>query len=617
MVGGIAVSLLVSACPSTKTSVARDTTPRGGTLRVVVPRDTSAFAMTKASPPPLDPQEDAEEITDELFRCCLLRTMFSYRGVTTAEGGRRLEADLAIAQPAISADGLTWTMQVRRGIRYSPPMQNVEVTSGDFVTALRRLARLGDPNVREGFGAIRGFDDYAAGKSDSISGIEVPTPHTLIFHLSKPEGDLGNLMATPATAPIPPATGRSAPYGAADGHDRDGYGSFLVATGPYMFEGSEKLDFTLEAARQPKVPGLVVGSVVHLVRNPSWARNTDALRPAYVDRIDLTVADDTPATATAPTTGAADLVLDPRPSDPGRRGLAAKVREHPELGAVHVADRDFVRFVSMNLAVPPFDDVAVRRAVNYVLDKRTIEEALGGPLQGRPATHVALDSMEQNLLLNYDPYHTSNLAGDLDLAKQQMKRSRYDRDHDGVCDAAACAGIEGLTAANPTFSNAAALIAGDLKRIGLDVHVKALDVSVLFDRIFDPAKRVPLALTLGIGGPPIAAAFFAPVFSRAGIGLLNHSLVGATRAQLRGWGYHVAGVPSVEDRLSQCEGLTGDAQLHCWVSLDQYLMETVVPWAPFSFGTQVVIVSPRVAAFSYDQFADLPALDRIAVRKAA
>jgi hypothetical protein len=36
--------------------------------------------------------------------------------------------------------------------------------------------------------------------------------------------------------------------------------------------------------------------------------------------------------------------------------------------------------------------------------------------------------------------------------------------------------------------------------------------------------------------------------------------------------------------------------------------------APFSFETNVVIASPRIVAFSWDQFATQPALDRIALR---
>jgi hypothetical protein len=60
--------------------------------------------------------------------------------------------------------------------------------------------------------------------------------------------------------------------------------------------------------------------------------------------------------------------------------------------------------------------------------------------------------------------------------------------------------------------------------------------------------------------------------------------------------------------------LSGGGQIQCWASFDQYLMEEVVPWAPFLFESKVIVVSPRIVAFSYDQFGLAPSLDRIALR---
>jgi hypothetical protein len=43
-------------------------------------------------------------------------------------------------------------------------------------------------------------------------------------------------------------------------------------------------------------------------------------------------------------------------------------------------------------------------------------------------------------------------------------------------------------------------------------------------------------------------------------------------------------------------------------------MEQVVPWVPLLFESKVMMTSPRVVAFSFDQFANEPSLDRIALR---
>ena len=48
----------------------------------------------------------------------LLRTLLSYTGRTTAEGGAELQPDIASALPEISSDGLTYTFTLKSGINY-------------------------------------------------------------------------------------------------------------------------------------------------------------------------------------------------------------------------------------------------------------------------------------------------------------------------------------------------------------------------------------------------------------------------------------------------------------------------------------------------------------------
>src|SRR5207248_1028196 len=66
-----------------------------------------------------------------------------------------------------------------------------------------------------------------------------------------------------------------------------------VASGPYMIEGSEKIDFSKPPDQQQPASGL---DPLVLVRNPSWKRSMDDLRPAYPDRIEFTAYDNRPYT---------------------------------------------------------------------------------------------------------------------------------------------------------------------------------------------------------------------------------------------------------------------------------------------------------------------------------
>ena len=56
--------------------------------------------------------------------------------------------------------------------------------------------------------------------------------------------------------------------------------------------------------------------------------------------------------------------------------------------------------------------------------------------------------------------------------------------------------------------------------------------------------------------------------------------------------------------------------MQCWADLDTYLMEEVVPWVPYLFDNNVVVLSANVTNYSFDQFAGLPALDHMAVEVA-
>ena len=168
-----------------------------------------------------------------------------------------------------------------------------------------------------------------------------------------------------------------------------------------------------------------------LVRNPSWDPATDQLRPAYPDRIETSIGGNSEDLSLQVESDEIDLMLDGvPPSDQVQR-----FSTDPQLSdRLHADPSDAVRFMEMNLANPPFDDVHVRRAVNYAIDKEGLRQLRGGPLFGELAGHIMVDSLQDNLLAGFDPYATDDGAGDLEAAKAEMAQSKYDGDGDGVCD---------------------------------------------------------------------------------------------------------------------------------------------------------------------------------------
>jgi peptide/nickel transport system substrate-binding protein len=603
-----ALALVVSSCIETP-EAPRTTVPRGGTLRVSL--------VTPFLPVTMDPQTEYQGETWELLRCCLVRTLLSYPGRPTGRGGAELRPDLAGTLPDVSPDGLTWTFRLKRGLRHAPPFTDNEIIAQDLVRALERVARVGQDTYAFYYTVIEGFSEVMEGEADSITGLETPDDHTLVIHLTEPTGDLGHRLALPAVSPIPPdPTG--ALLGAADG--LEAYGRYLVASGPYMIEGSEDLDFSVAPGERQPVSGFKPDESITLVRNPSWRRRSDRLRPAYVDRIEIGYVETPEEAAKSVAEGESDVVITGRAPPQVPPEILEEYRRDPALSKlVTIAPRDLIAYATMNLAQPPFDDVHVRKAVNYAIDKAAFLDihSQGDSAVGQPMGHAILDSLLNNLLLNYDPYATPGSAGDLDRARQEMAQSRYDHDGDGVCDDAACRNLSALAVELEGVSgrDEGNAFASSLAGLGIRLDVKVLEPDPFFKALKDPRRHVALGINAGwLKDFPAAGSFVTPLFSRAGLdSCCNYSLIGATPEELLDWGYKVTSVPSVEEKVRECHPLIGADQVRCWAELDQQVMEQVVPWVPLLVENTTFIVSRRVVATSFDQFATLPALEQTAV----
>lgn len=595
------VVVVAAACTggggSTSTQTPTDSgIPRGGTLRV----------GTTTNSPTLDPQKNYYEW--ETYRCCLLRTLLSYPGRPASEGGNDLHPDIASAMPTVSKDGLTWTFHLKDGLHFAPPFQDQQIDAESIIRALEREA---NPKASVGgysfyYSPIEGFDEMYAGKATSISGLSAPDPLTLTVRLTAVTGDLPFLFALDATAPIP--------AGAADGHDRD-YGRFLVASGPYMIEGADKIDYSKPASQQKPASGYIPGQSLVMVRNPSWTASSDDLRLANVDRIEITSSDTAQEIALKVQNGDYDVMWEGSvpPST-----VSQYVGDPALKSRLHITPADRIEYLSMNLATPPFDDVHVRRAVNLVIDKAGIQTLAGGTTAGSIATHVIPDDLLNNMLASYDPYPSPNHQGDLSAAKAEIEQSAYDANHDGICDAPACKQVFTLSVVSDPSPKEAAVITLDLAAIGISLNVKSLEAGTQFNECNDPARKVSFCLSSSWAKDfPDASTFAGPLFGNVSIGpngCCNFALVGATSSQLRSLGYDpTLNLPSVDEQVAACEPLTGDARVACWANFDKDVMENVVPWVPFLRDNVIEITSSRLLNYQFDQFSNGMALDQVAL----
>ncbi|MGZ6544466.1 MAG: ABC transporter substrate-binding protein [Actinomycetota bacterium] len=645
--------LLVVGCTRGASSATPPSTPvdlGGGTLRVAVD-DWGRVGWVgphRAWDAELDPSYEYGTATAasswELFRCCLLRTLLSYNGLSADKNGAEPQPDLARTMPDVSSDGLTWTFQLKRGLAYAPPLQTIAITSPDIIRAIERTLSpatklqqryhypyLGSSGLASYFTElIQGARAFLDRTASTISGLSAPDPYTLVVQLTRPSGDLAYRMSLPVTAPIPPSPADpGAQLGVATGHAA-GYGAFLVASGPYMIEGAGKIDFVQPPSEQQPASGYTPAEVTFagkltkpgtlvLVRNPSW--KDDNLRSAYPDRIVVTLTDGRFAAQIprAVDNGSIDFSMADTPTV-----QAARYLEDPLLRDRLVTfPSDWIYFLFLNTAVPPFDDLSVRRAVAFVVNRVRLAGLLQGVAGLKPdvATHIVPDGTESSLNQAYAPFGDPH--GDVVAAQNEMRHSPYDANGDGKCDASVCHAILAYGQGWDHRPEMTAEVRSALGRIGITLRVRFFPTRASYYDgccVWNPSKRVGIEINNGWGFDyPDPSNMFLNMFSERYYDPLTGTSydvakLGATRAQLRGWGYSVTHTPSVDSRIERCLLVIGGEETACWAELDQFMTEQVVPVVPFSFGTGFVAVSDRIQRMSIDQLTGQPALDRAVIR---
>ena len=265
--------------------------------------------------------------------------------------GLRVVPDLAIRLPTPTDSGRTYSFELRPRIRYSNASR---VEARDFRYAIERLFALDSPVAAIYRGLIgAGACEARPNRCDLSEGIVADNAgRRVTFHLSTPDPDFLAKLALPYAYAVPAG---SAP--------REARHEPLPATGPYMI-----------ASYRP-------GRSLRLVRNPRFREWSTAAQPdGYADAIVWKLGVNLDNALTAVEQGRADWVLnyEPLPRD-RRREIRTRYAAQTHANAVPLTYYYF-----MNTRVPPFDDVSVRRAVNYAVDRR----ALARLYRGTPTCHV-------------------------------------------------------------------------------------------------------------------------------------------------------------------------------------------------------------------------------------
>ncbi len=201
------------------------------------------------------------------------------------------------------------------------------------------------------------------------------------------------------------------------------------------------MDFSVPADDQTEAPGYVPGRPIVLVRNPGWDPATDDLRPAYPDRIETAIGGDNDDLYNKVKANDFDFVVDGAvPPE-----IIREYQTDPDLQSkLHIYSSDATRYISFNLLMPPFDDIHVRKALNWAMDKDGMRQLRGGPSVGEIAgSHHGQQPREQPPG-RLRPVRDAGLVRVTSRRPRKRWRSRSTtRNQDGVCDAAGLPGHPG------------------------------------------------------------------------------------------------------------------------------------------------------------------------------
>ncbi|HEX2241360.1 MAG TPA: ABC transporter substrate-binding protein [Actinomycetota bacterium] len=400
-----AVLLGLPGCQTQEPAPRAEPLPPGGVLRVI----------TSGNIDSLDPGRMYYAPSWFLARG-LYRTLVTYPAAADLAEQNVLVPDLAVDTGQRNEDATRWVFKIRRGIKFGPKIggehvagvTGSEITCPDFKYAIERLFL---ESVQSGYSfmyeILEGAEVYRAGAADEISGIQCPDPKTIVYELTEPAGDWPYRLAMPGAGPI--ARKAAARYDRSK--ERSEYEDHAVATGPYYMLRLDE------------------GRLMRLARNEFWDRETDEVRAANVEGVFWRIGFQTEVAVQKVLDGEFDLTVDSEPTGPQ---LAALLRDRKLRRRVLSEPQLCTRYIFLNTTEEPFDDVMVRRAVNFAIDRNNLKRILGGSMTGEVAASLAPPGLGGHLPPGeYNPFRTPQMAGDLEKAKRLMARAGYPNGYDG------------------------------------------------------------------------------------------------------------------------------------------------------------------------------------------
>jgi YVTN family beta-propeller protein len=476
--------------------------------------------------------------------------------------GTRIVPNLAVSLPTDTAGDTRYAFRLRTGVRYS---DGTMVRASDFRRAFERrfLSEIPSPAPLVGADACatrpRSCDLGRGIRTDDEAG-------TIVFRLRRAQPASQFLAGLTTMWPIP----RDTP-------DRDQGTRPIPSTGPYTVES------------------YVPGRALTFVRNPHFRVWSRVARPGgFPDEIEVRL--DGSAVGVAAIERGLDVAFAPTERPEEVRALANFRARHAS--QVHVGLGQHTVLLFLNTTHPPFDDVRVRQALNYAIDRGAISEAYGGfefalpTCQPRPPGTVGFR--------RYCPY-TAAPSRTGEWKAPDLPRAR---------SLVAASGTRGMHVMVWTFEtqpgrvlweNAVTGAVRALEQLGYRASIgRATDLEDWAARAGDQRTRGLQAGVIGWYGIPRAASSVLTAFRCVGADPPNYSFFCDRRIDRR------------IRRALEIHATDPDAAVALWAGIERDVVD-LAPWVPLFTPGEAHLVSERVG--NYQENPELGVLtDQIWVR---
>ena len=377
--------------------------------------------------------------------------LVGYRQVGGVQGNA-IVPDLASAIPDPTDGGRTYVFHLRRGIRFSTGRP---VTPADVTASFVREFKIPGPGTSF-YSAIVGAtacETHPKRCTLAHGVVADDAASTVTFHLSQPDPNFLQELTLPFVDVLPAGTPA-----------RDTGTHPLPATGPY------------EIQRYQPNQDMV------FVRNPDFHQWSAQAQPAgYPNRMYLKIGLPLEDATTEVEKGEADWMYDTPPSD----RLGSLAAQYPS--QIHINPTTQVYYMAMNVRVAPFNNLKVRRALNYAVDRAAVVGLEGGTRLAQPTCQILPPKFPA-----YSPYcpYTADpgsghwTAPNLARAKQLIAASHT---------AGQSVTVESLP--DDTSKNISLYFVSLLDRLGYHTSLKTLTPSVEYPYVQDSRNKAQISLS--------------------------------------------------------------------------------------------------------------------------